>query len=146
MKRCGNGQAFCATATVRSGSLRSNWRTTRRPSVRAPACMAAAAITRVAQKESGQASTPARASAPPTERMFLQIGAFADAENAERLVARLRASGFANTSVVSAPTDTRRLHRVWLGPIRDAAEFDRVDTRLRAIGVSGSRLVVDRTQ
>ena len=93
-----------------------------------------------------QASTPARASAPPTERMFLQIGAFADAANAERLVARLRASGFANTSVVSAPTDTRRLHRVWLGPIRDAAEFDRVDTRLRAIGVSGSRLVVDRTQ
>lgn len=85
-------------------------------------------------------------SVAPAERMFLQIGAFAEAENAERLVSRLRASGFANSSVVSAPADTRRLHRVWLGPIRDAAEFDRLDARLRAIGVSGSRLVVDRVQ
>jgi rare lipoprotein A len=93
-----------------------------------------------------QAAPPAPVSAAPAERMFMQIGAFADAENAERLAARLRASGFANSSVVSAPADTRRLHRVWLGPISDAAEFDRLDARLRAIGVSGSRLVVDRTQ
>lgn len=88
----------------------------------------------------------APAAQAPAERMFLQIGAFAQPENAERLAARLRASGFPNSSVVSAPTDERRLHRVWLGPIRDAAEFDRLDARLRAIGVSGSRLVVDRVQ
>ena len=93
-----------------------------------------------------RAVLPAPVSAAPAERMFLQIGAFAEPENAERLAARLRASGFANSSVVSAPADTRRLHRVWLGPIRDAAEFDRLDARLRAIGVSGSRLVVDRVQ
>ncbi len=87
-----------------------------------------------------------RSAAAPAERMFLQIGAFADVENAERLVARLRASGFPNSTVVSASADTRRLHRVWLGPIRDSAEYDRLDARLRAIGVSGSRLVVDRMQ
>ena len=77
------------------------------------------------------------------ERMFLQIGAFAEVENAERLVARLRASGFANPTVVSEPSERRRLHRVWLGPVRDSVEFDALDARLRAIGVSGSRLVVD---
>jgi rare lipoprotein A len=77
------------------------------------------------------------------ERMFLQIGAFSEVENAERLVARLRASGFANSSIVSEPNDQRRLHRVWLGPVRDSVEFDALDARLRAIGVSGSRLVVD---
>jgi rare lipoprotein A len=77
------------------------------------------------------------------ERMFLQIGAFSDVENAERLVARLRASGFANPTVVSEPGERRRLHRVWLGPVRDSVEFDEIDARLRSIGVSGSRLVVD---
>jgi rare lipoprotein A len=77
------------------------------------------------------------------ERMFLQVGAFSAPENAERLVARLRASGFANSTVVSEPNDRRRLHRVWLGPVQDSVEFDALDARLRAIGVSGSRLVVD---
>ena len=77
------------------------------------------------------------------ERMFLQIGAFADAENAERLAARLRASGFANPTVVTEPNEGRRMHRVWLGPVRDSVEYDEIDTRLRSIGMAGARLVVD---
>jgi rare lipoprotein A len=84
------------------------------------------------------------ASAPALERMYVQIGAFAQQENAERLVARLRASGFSNPVVFSEPNDRRRLHRVRLGPIRDSVEFDDLSARLRAIGVSGSQLVVDR--
>jgi rare lipoprotein A len=82
---------------------------------------------------------------PAVERMFVQIGAFAEAQNAERLVARLRASGFANSTVVSEPDNRRTLHRVLLGPIADSIEFDQVSARLRAIGVSGSRLVTNRT-
>jgi rare lipoprotein A len=88
-------------------------------------------------------ASQAQGVAPP-ERMFLQIGAFSEVENAERLVARLRASGFANPTVVSDPDAGRRLHRVWLGPLRDSVEYDELDTRLRSIGVAGSRLVVDR--
>ena len=89
-------------------------------------------------------TTPVVAPASGTvERMFMQIGAFSDLENAERLVARLHASGFMNSSVVSDPSQ-RRLHRVWLGPVRDSVEFDQIDARLRAIGVAGARLVVDR--
>jgi hypothetical protein len=34
---------------------------------------------------------------------------------------------------------------VRLGPIRDSSEFDDLSARLLAIGVGGSRLVVDRT-
>jgi len=99
-------------------------------------------------------ATTAAAAVPPAvpqaqtdlaaERMFLQIGAFAQAENAERLAARLRDSGFANPTVRSEPNDKRRLHRVWLGPVRDSVEFDALDARLRSIGMSGARLVVDR--
>ncbi|HEY9182437.1 MAG TPA: septal ring lytic transglycosylase RlpA family protein [Gammaproteobacteria bacterium] len=77
------------------------------------------------------------------ERMFVQVGAFSQHDNAERLVARLRASGFANPTVVSEADNRRMMHRVRLGPIRDSQEFDALNARLRAIGVSGSRLVVD---
>jgi rare lipoprotein A len=89
------------------------------------------------------AAPPIEPAVAAAERMFLQVGAFSAPENAERLVARLRASGFANSTVVSEPNDQRRLHRVWLGPVQDSVEFDALDARLRAIGVSGSRLVVD---
>ncbi len=91
------------------------------------------------------AAAPLTAQSDVAERMFLQVGAFSEAENAERLVARLRASGFANPTVVSDPDARRSLHRVWLGPVRDSIEFDALDARLRAIGVAGSRLVVDAT-
>jgi rare lipoprotein A len=84
------------------------------------------------------------ATAIPIEQMFLQIGAFSQPENAERLVARLRASGFANPTVVSEPDKRRMLHRVRLGPIASAGEFDQLNARLRSIGVSGSQLVVAR--
>ena len=95
------------------------------------------------------AAAPPLAQSPPAqgasvERMFLQVGAFAQQENAERLVARLRASGFANPTLVTQPDDGRRLHRVWLGPVRDSVEYDALDARLRSIGVSNARLVTAR--
>ena len=104
-------------------------------------------------REATLAAAPAASSpvavAPPTapaaELMFVQVAAFSQADNAERLVARLRASGFGNSSVVTEPDGRRTLHRVRLGPIHDAGEFDEVSARLLAIGVGGSRLVVDRT-
>ena len=86
----------------------------------------------------------APAAVPPADRMFVQVAAFSQADNAERLVARLRASGFANLVVITQPDGRRILHRVRLGPIRDAGEFDELSARLLAIGVGGSRLVVDR--
>jgi rare lipoprotein A len=89
------------------------------------------------------ASGPQSQAAGSVERMFVQVGAFAQQENAERLVARLRASGFTNPTLVTQPNDGRRLHRVWLGPVRDSVEYDALDARLRSIGVSGARLVTD---
>jgi rare lipoprotein A len=127
--------AATALDMVRTGTTRVEVRTV------APPLDALRAETVVAA--STASSSQPQAGVPP-ERMFLQIGAFAEVENAERLVARLRASGFVNPTVVSDPSEGRRLHRVWLGPLRDSIEYDALDTRLRSIGVAGSRLVVDR--
>jgi rare lipoprotein A len=75
--------------------------------------------------------------------MFVQAGAFAERGNAERLVARLHAGGFANPVIVSDRDGRRSLHRVRV-PIRDSDEFDRVKSRLLAAGVTNPQLVVDR--
>ncbi len=77
-------------------------------------------------------------------RLFVQAGAFAQRDNAVRLVARLKADGFANPFVVSDQTGGRVLHRVRFGPIGDADEFDRMKAKLRAVGVTEPQLVVDR--
>jgi rare lipoprotein A len=96
----------------------------------------------VAATEQSLGVLPAAASAP-AEKMFVQVGAFSERGNAERLAERLRASGFANPTLVSALDQRRTLHRVRLGPIRDSVEFDQLRARLRSMGVSGARLVVD---
>jgi peptidoglycan lytic transglycosylase len=103
-----------------------------------------------AQVAAGSAATAplvpvsAGGSGSPSEQMFVQVGAFGERENAERLVDRLKASGFANPVVVTEGAGRKTLHRVRLGPLRDAHEFDAVSGRLRTLGVADSHLVVDR--
>ena len=80
----------------------------------------------------------------PAEKMFVQVGAFTQRDNAARLVERLRASGFVNPLVFSDSANGRTLHRVRLGPILDSQEFDQLSARLRGMGVTGARLVVAR--
>jgi rare lipoprotein A len=87
--------------------------------------------------------------APATDRaasqqMFIQVGAFGDRGNAARLVQRLESSGFANAFVVTEGDGRRALHRVRLGPLRDAREFDQVRARLRSLGFGESQLVTAR--
>jgi rare lipoprotein A len=87
---------------------------------------------------------PPPPAAQPAPRMFVQVGAFAERGNAVRLVDRLRASGFVNPFVITDGDSRRELHRVRLGPIRDAEEFDLLSARLRTVGVADAQLVVDR--
>jgi peptidoglycan lytic transglycosylase len=91
------------------------------------------------------AGVPAPSAARPgQDQLFVQVGAFAERENAARLVDRLKANGFANSFVVSEDAGRRTLHRVRVGPLRDAHEFDQVSGRLKTLGVGDSHLVVAR--
>lgn len=112
----------------------------------APASAAAAGSSGVAALPPVVAAPAGRyaGSRPGEERMFVQVGAFAQRDNAERLVERLASSGFANPVVVAEADGRGTLHRVRVGPLRDAAEYDRVSVRLRALGVADSHLVVER--
>jgi rare lipoprotein A len=75
--------------------------------------------------------------------MYVQVGAFADRNNAARLAEQLKDQGFGESFVLTSGQGQDRLHRVRIGPIADSAEFDRIRADLRAVGVSDPRLVQD---
>lgn len=83
----------------------------------------------------------------PTDRAFrplyVQVGAFADGDNAAKLVARLKNEGFDNSFILTSGQGRERLHRVRIGPIEGVAQFDRILAELRAAGVKDARLVQD---
>ena len=83
------------------------------------------------------------APAPPANnRFFAQAGAFAEAGNAERLAASLRAAGVDGVFVAESQVDGRRLFRVRAGPVATVAEFDALIERLRAAGAESPRLAL----
>ena len=89
---------------------------------------------------------PASASTPqktPKPALYLQVGAFSDAANAERAANTVRAAQLGDVRVVEADVNGKSLRRVRLGPLRDADEADRVTPKLRALGLGEPRVAVD---
>ena len=82
----------------------------------------------LAHPQSASAPEPMRTaavSAPqktPKPALYLQIGAFGDAANAERAAARVRAEKLGDVRVVEAEVNGKPLKRVRLGPLKDVDE------------------------
>lgn len=86
---------------------------------------------------SAPVATPASGST-----FYIQVGAYANTGNARRAAQRLRNAGLG--SVFTLAADARQpLQRVRIGPISSVQEFDRLLTRLAALGFSGARLAQD---
>ena len=79
---------------------------------------------------------------PPPE-LYMQAGAFADKDNAERLLARLRAAGMPGVAVVPPIATKSLLFRVRVGPVASVAQFDELAGRLAALGIADARLAPD---
>ncbi|WHZ19884.1 MAG: Septum-associated rare lipoprotein A [Rhodanobacteraceae bacterium] len=74
-----------------------------------------------------------RTGQPP--QLYVQVGAFADAGNAERLAARLRGLNLGTVRVVAAEVGGRTLQRVQIGPLPDVDTVDRTTARLDSLGL-----------
>jgi len=78
----------------------------------------------------------------PYRPYYVQVGAFAERNNAEKLERRLKDAGFSDSFVLTLGNGRGRLHRVRLGPI-EPDEFDRIRADLRNAGIRDSSLVQD---
>lgn len=81
------------------------------------------------------AAAAVRSQTGKTPQLYVQVGAFGDAANAERLAARLRGLKLGPVRVVAARVDGRTLRRVQVGPLPDVAAVDRTTARLDALGL-----------
>lgn len=87
------------------------------------------------------ASAPATAPAPPAptaERVYLQLGAFENAAEADNLKARLALAGVEASSQRGQLPDGRTVHRVRVGPFAGPEDMNPVRTRLAEAGFNAT--------
>ena len=75
-------------------------------------------------------------------QLYVQVGAFADADNANRLATRLRGLGLGQVRVVAARVNGRTLQRVQIGPLTDVDTVDRTTARLDALGLPHASVAI----
>ena len=78
----------------------------------------------------------------PKPLLYLQVGAYAESSNAEHAAAKVRAAHVGAVGVVQVQADGKTLHRVRVGPLRDADEADRLTPRLRDLGLGEPRVAI----
>lgn len=87
-------------------------------------------------------ATPAPAAAAnASERLVVQVGAFAEESGARAVRQKLEAAGLKTYTQVAQTADGRRI-RVRLGPYESRAEADKVAARVKALGLSASVLTL----
>lgn len=75
-------------------------------------------------------------------QLFLQVGAFQDRNNAERMRNNIQAQNLGAVRIVEAGTEQGTFYKVQVGPLSDAGEADRVAQALQPLGISAARSYV----
>ena len=84
---------------------------------------------------------PAPVSPQGDTALYLQVGAFSNRENAERLQGRIQAQDVGAVRIVEGPGENGTFYKVQVGPLSDAAELERVAAALKTLGINESRSV-----
>lgn len=82
----------------------------------------------------------ARTGRPP--QLYVQVGAFGDSVNAERLATRLRGLKLGPVRVVAVQVGGRMLRRVQVGPLADVEAVDRTTARLDSLGLPHASVAI----
>jgi rare lipoprotein A len=83
---------------------------------------------------------PASAADP---HIFLQLGAFADRANAQRLVEKIERAGLGTVTIVTTRINEREIHRVRLGPLPTVEAADALVARIERLGLGTPRVAID---
>lgn len=123
----------------------------------APRAPAPAVVASAERPEAARAPEPVIAAAPSahpdvagakagdlqaTPPFFLQVGAFVEFDNAERLRTRLLAS-LRDVHVSPADSNGQAVYRVRVGPFTDVLTSDQVVQKLQQLGIDQHRVVTD---
>jgi rare lipoprotein A len=76
-------------------------------------------------------------------RIFLQLGAFGDRSNAERVVQQMERSGLGTVTIETTRINAREIHRVRLGPLATVDAADALVERIEKLGLGTPRVAID---
>jgi rare lipoprotein A len=87
----------------------------------------------------------AQADTPPAqpEPVWLQVGAFSDEANADRLTAQLADQGIHEVVTVAERRGRQNIYRVRIGPLIAVDDIERMLERVRGIGIQDAILAMD---
>jgi rare lipoprotein A len=77
-------------------------------------------------------------------RIYLQLGAFGDRANADRVASAARKGGIDKVDVEAADVNGRTVHRVRVGPLADVAAADALAPRIESLGLGAPRVAIER--
>ena len=86
------------------------------------------------------------ASSPPAAagtRIYLQLGAFGERDNAERAAASAKRAGIDRVGIESVAVSGRTVHRVRVGPLADVDAADALTARIERLGLGAPRVAIE---
>ena len=86
---------------------------------------------------------PTVASVPGKPTIYLQVGAFSDVANANRVADQLNKAGLGPVSVIETAVAGRSVRRVRVGPLADVDTADRVTDQIAGMGLPRPSVAVD---
>lgn len=101
------------------------------------------AMVELVAMEGGGAPPPPEPAVAAPDSMWVQVGAFGSAENADRLAGQLRGHGLQRVTVHRDEVGGRSLYRVRVGPVAGVEDYDRVVARMADLGIHDSFLALD---
>jgi rare lipoprotein A len=92
------------------------------------------------------ATTPAPApqadSVSGSPQLFVQVGAFAEQANAERVKQKLGTEGIKPVLIVTASVAEQTLYKVRVGPLADVTAVDQLTAQLAKLGYADAQVVI----
>ena len=83
-------------------------------------------------------------SSSSSARIYLQLGAFGDRANAERVAVAARRDGIEPVDIQSTGVNGHTVHRVRVGPLADVAAADALTSRIERLGFGEPRVAIER--
>ncbi|MCW8918768.1 MAG: septal ring lytic transglycosylase RlpA family protein [Gammaproteobacteria bacterium] len=87
--------------------------------------------------------TTIASTAPAANQLFLQLGSFISADNAESLRAQLALNNVTRAAVQQTEVDRKHIYRVRIGPIVSIEEADSLASRINELGMGVPSIVID---
>ncbi|MDH3647289.1 MAG: septal ring lytic transglycosylase RlpA family protein [Gammaproteobacteria bacterium] len=79
----------------------------------------------------------------PLQRIYVQVGAFGELTNAQRIQTTLYNAGIGGVRIGGGELEGIPVYRVQIGPVTGVADYDMLITQLDSLGISDTHLVTE---